>query len=102
MDVMDQYWYYIINTINTWCNDGYVDEHVDEYDDMWSSGGNGSSLAGIESSGVGSYCNNEYAGGLLSSRGCDKDGNHAADASLAAHSGNNGDDTLLSAGMDPI
>ena len=47
--------------INTWCNDGYVDE----YDDIWSSGGNGSSLADIESSGVGSYCNNEYAGGLL-------------------------------------
>ena len=46
--------------------------------------------------------NTGSTGGLLSSRGCDKDGNDAADGTLAAHSGNNGDDTLLSAGMDPI
>lgn len=38
----------VLNAINTWCSDGYTDG----YDDMWSSGGDGS------------YCN-EHTGGLL-------------------------------------
>ena len=47
--------------------------------------------------------NTGSSGGLLSSRGCDKDGDDTADGSFAVHSGNNGDDTLLGAiGMDSI